>query len=125
VVTRRADHVALLTVTLGDGAHLRTRETLVLGRANECPGLLTTTLHVTRAGRPVLRQHLPVTTETLLGKRVLAAELSTSDTRAAASGEWWSRTTLAAGGTLTTALADDAVTAARHLDASAQRSRVG
>ena len=115
VITRRADHTSLLRVTLGDGAHLRTRETLVLGRTNERPGRLTTTLHVTRAGRPVLRQHLPVTTETLLGKRVLATELSTSDTRTAASGEWWSRTTLAAGGTLTTALADDAVTAARHL----------
>jgi urease accessory protein len=115
VVTRRADHISSLFVMLGDGAHLRTRETVVLGRAGERPGRLTTTLHVTRAGRPVLRQYLPVTAEALLGKRVLATELSTGDSRTAASGEWWSRTPLAAGGTLTTALADDAVTAARHL----------
>jgi len=115
VITERARHESLLTVSLGNGAHLRTRETLVLGRAGERPGELTTTLHVTRARRPVLRQTLQVTQEILMGKRVLATELSTSDTRDSASGEWWTRTTLAAGGTLTTALADDAVTALRQL----------
>lgn len=125
VVTRRADHTSVLRVTLGDGAHLRMRETLVLGRHNERPGHLTTAWHVTRAGRPVLRQELAVTPETLLGKRVLATELSTSDTREVASGDWWSRTRLAAGGTLTTALADDAVTAARLLTAGDQSARVG
>ena len=115
VITRRARHESVLTATLAAGAHLRTRETLVLGRANEPPGELTTTLHVTRAGRPVLRQRLSVTADVLMGKRVLATELSTSDTAETSSGEWWSRTRLAAGGTLTTALADDAVTALRHL----------
>jgi urease accessory protein len=115
VITRRARHESVLVAVLADGAHLHTRETLVLGRANEPPGELTTTLHVTRQGRPVLRQHLSVTTETLMGNRVLATELSTSDTRETASGEWWSRTQLAAGGTLTTALANDAVTASSLL----------
>ena len=115
VITERARHESLLTVTLAANAHLRTRETLVLGRAGERPGELTTTLHVTRGATPVLRQSLCVGAEVLMGKRVLAAELSTEDTRAPASGEWWTRTTLAAGGTLTTALADDAVTALRHL----------
>lgn len=126
VITRRARHESVLTVALAEGAHIHTRETLVLGRTNEPPGELTTTLHVTRAGCPVLRQHLVLTQETLLGKRVLATELSTADTRGPASGEWWSRTTLAAGGTLTTALADDAVTALRELTprADAARSRV-
>jgi urease accessory protein len=117
VITRRARHESVLTVTLAEGAHLRTRETLVLGRANETPGELTTTLHVTRDGRPVLRQQLTVTRETLMGKRVLATELSTGDTTETASGPWWSRTRLAAGGTLTTALADDVVTALRELGA--------
>jgi urease accessory protein len=115
VITRRARHESVLTAALADGAHLHARETLVLGRANERPGELTTTLHLTRAGRPVLRQALTVTTETLMGKRVLATELSTGDDRETASGEWWSRTRLAEGGTLTTALADDAVTALHQL----------
>lgn len=115
VITRRARHESVLTVALAEGAHLHTREVLVLGRANEPAGELTTALHVTRAGRPVLRQHLVVSRETLMGKRILATELSTGDTREPASGEWWSRTRLAAGGTLVTALADDAVTALREL----------
>lgn len=119
VVTRRARHESVLTVALGAGAHLTARETVVLGRAGEPGGALTTALHVTRCQRPVLRQELAVTTDMLLGKRVLATELSTSDTRDTASGEWWSRTRLAAGGTLTTALADDAVTASRELAAAA------
>lgn len=117
VITRRARHKSILTVTLASGARLRARETLVLGRANELPGELTTRLDVTREGRPVLRQQLTVTADVLMGKRVLATELSTGDTGDTASGEWWSRTRLAAGGTLTTALADDAVTALRHLAA--------
>lgn len=115
VITRRADHEARLTVTLAGDAHLSTRETLVLGRTGERPGRLTTSLHVTRDGHPVLRQDLDVTPAVTLGKRVLATELSTTDTRPRASGEWWTRTPLRAGGTLTTALADDAVTAARLL----------
>jgi urease accessory protein len=115
VVTRRARHESVLTVALGVDAHLRTRETVVLGRAGEPGGELTTALHVTRAGRPVLRQRLTVTTDVLLGRRVLATELSTGDDRETASGTWWSRTRLAEGGTLTTALADDTVTALHAL----------
>lgn len=113
VVTRRARHESLLTVALAAGAHLHTREVVVLGRAGEPAGELTTTLDVTRCGRPVLRQRTAVTTDVLLGRRVLATDLSTADTRETASGAWWSRTRLAAGGTLTTVLADDAVTALR------------
>jgi urease accessory protein len=125
VITRRARHESVLTAALGTNAQLHTRETLVLGRANEEPGELTTALHVTRCGRPVLRQELTVTREALMGKRVLATELFTANTQETASGEWWSRTRLAAGGTLTTALADDAVTALRHiLTARGWRSRV-
>lgn len=123
VVTARARHHATLTVTLAAGAHLRTREVLVLGRTGERPGSLTTRLDVTRAGHPLLRQTLTVgdpaldaSAAFLAGSRVLASELSTSDTRATGSGEWWSRTRLAEGGTLTTALADDAVTALARLD---------
>jgi urease accessory protein len=117
VVTRRARHESVLTVALGAGAHVRAREVVVLGRAGEAAGELTTASHITRCALPVLRQELRVTTDMLLGKRVLATELSTRDTGDTASGPWWSRTTLAAGGTLTTALADDAVTALRALAA--------
>jgi len=74
---------------------------------------------VTRDRRPVLRQQLVVTPEVLMGERVLATELSTSDDRDTESGTWWSRTRLAEGGTLTTSLADDAVTASRQLGAPA------
>lgn len=119
VVTRRARHESLVVVALAENAGLHTRETVVLGRVGEPAGELTTTLHVTRCGRPVLRQRTQVSREVLLGKRVLATELSTSDTQDTASGEWWARTRLAAGGTLTTVLADDALTASRELDAAA------
>lgn len=124
VITRRARHESILVATLAADAHLHTRETVVLGRANEPPGELTTALHITREGRPVLRQHLTVTSETLMGNRVLATELTTNDTRETASGEWWSRTQLAAGGTLTTALANDAVTALHLVRSLASHSRV-
>jgi urease accessory protein len=73
----------------------------------------------------VLRQTLAVTPEVLLGKRVLATEVSTADDRDTGSGPWWSRTRLAAGGTLTTALADDAVTAARLVAACSPRAGSG
>lgn len=119
VITRRARHVSVLVAELGQGAHLHTRETVVLGRDGEEPGELTTTMNLTRVRFPVVRQSLVVTPEVLLGKRVLATELSTSDERGTASGEWWSRTRLAAGGTLTTSLADDAVTASRQLGTAA------
>lgn len=130
VVTARANHEAVLVAELAQDARLRTREVLVLGRTGERPGTLTTSTTVTRAGRPVLRQHLLVgdpdldaSVAALAGKRVLATELRVDDTRLPpAGGDWWSRTRLAAGATLTTALGDDVVTALRHLDLSAEWS---
>ncbi|MGH3880524.1 MAG: urease accessory protein UreD [Actinophytocola sp.] len=130
VITARARHTAELHADLAADACLRVREVLVLGRTGERPGTLVTTTNVTRAGRPVLRQQLTVgdpaldaSTAHLAGKRVLATDLHLDDrTCEPASGEWWSRTSLAAGGTLTTALADDAVTALRHLDAARSAS---
>lgn len=128
VITARANHEATLHVTLAAGAVLRYREVLVLGRAGERPGRLTTTLHATRAGSPLLRQQLHVgdpahdaSFATLAGRRVLATELHLDDkTPPPTSGAWWSRTPLAAGGTLTTAMADDAVTAQRLLSTADQ-----
>ncbi len=124
VITSRARHAAELHADLAADACLHTREVLVLGRTGERPGVLTTSTSVTRGGRPVLRQQLAIgdpaldaSVAYLAGRRVLATDLQIGDgERPAAGGEWWSRTPLAAGGTLTTALADDAVTALRHLD---------
>jgi urease accessory protein len=123
VITARANHHAALHADLAANACLRAREILVLGRAGELPGRLTTTTATTRAGHPVLRQQLTIgdpeldaSVAHLAGKRVLATELRVDDSHPEpASGMWWSRTPLAAGGTLTTSLADDTVTALRHL----------
>jgi urease accessory protein len=124
VITARANHEAVLQATLGAGAVLHYREILVLGRTGERPGQLTTALHATREGRPLLRQQLTIGDQsiaTLAGHRVLATELHLDDTSPdPTSGEWWSRTPLAAGGTLTTALANDAVTAQRLLSTADQ-----
>ncbi|SFW62349.1 urease accessory protein UreD [Amycolatopsis australiensis] len=118
VVTARARHTAVFRAALASDAFLHTREVLVLGRAGERPGSLTTSLSVTRGSVPVLRQTLPIgsaldgSAAVLAGRRVLATDLVVGGPELpAASGEWWSRSPLAAGGTLTTSLAPDAVTA--------------
>ncbi|WP_370968918.1 urease accessory protein UreD [Amycolatopsis sp. cg9] len=123
VITARARHTAVFRGELASDAYLRTREVLVLGRAGEAPGSLTTTQSVTRGGVPVLRQTLSVgdagldaSLAVLAGRRVLATDLVVGGPdHPAASGEWWSRTPLAGGGTLTTSLAPDAVTALKAL----------
>jgi urease accessory protein len=124
VITSRARHTAVFRASLAPEAHLHTREVLVLGRAGERPGSLTTSFSVTRGPVPVLRQTLTVgdpaldsSLAVLAGRRVLATDLVVGGPDLpAASGEWWSRTPLAAGGTLTTSLAPDAVTALRPFD---------
>jgi urease accessory protein len=128
VVTARARHTAVFRASLAPDAYLHTREVLVLGRAGERPGTLTTSQQVTRGPLPVLRQTLTVGDSTLdaglahlAGRRVLATDLVIGGPDLpAASGEWWSRTPLAAGGTLTTSLAPDAVTALAALPAVAR-----
>lgn len=123
VVTSRARHAAVFRASLAADAYLHTREVLVLGRTGERPGSLTTSLDVTRESVPVLRQTLSIgsgldgSLAVLAGRRVLASDLVVGGPELpAASGEWWSRTPLAAGGTLTTSLAPDAVTALAPLE---------
>lgn len=126
VVTARARHTAVLRASLAVDAYLHTREVLVLGRAGERPGSLVTTQDVTRGEVPVLRQTLEIGDSTLdsslahlAGRRVLATDLVVGGPELpVASGEWWSRTPLAAGGTLTTSLAPDAVTALRPFESA-------
>ncbi len=123
VITARARHAAVFRASLASDAYLHTREVLVLGRAGERPGSLTTSLDVTRDSVPVLRQTLSIgsgldgSLAVLAGRRVLASDLVVGGPDLpAASGEWWSRTPLAAGGVLTTSLAPDAVTAMAPLE---------
>jgi urease accessory protein len=124
VVTARSRHQAVLSAELAGDARLRVREVLVLGRAGERPGRLTTSQHVVRDGVPLLRQTLELGDPTLnasaaylSGHRVLATEFLAlgEDPPEAAGGDRWSLTPLAAGGCLATALADDAVTAEHNL----------
>jgi len=124
VITGRARHESHLHAELAAGATLRCREVLVLGRAGERPGRLSSAVHVVREGRPLLRQRLEIgdpaldhSTAYLAGRRVLGTEIVIDDgDPVAAGGDWWSRTPLAGGGSLVTALAEDAVTAIRWLD---------
>jgi urease accessory protein len=126
VITARARHTAVFRAALESDAYLHTREVLVLGRAGERPGSLTTSSHITRGSVPVLRQTLSIGDSTsdeslavLAGRRVLATDLVVGGPELpAASGEWWSRSPLAAGGTLTTSLAPDAVAALKGLSES-------
>ncbi|UOX88117.1 urease accessory protein UreD [Amycolatopsis sp. FBCC-B4732] len=125
VITARARHTAVFRAEVAPDAYLHTREVLVLGRAGESPGSLTTSSSVMRGSVPVLRQTLPIgsaldgSLAVLAGRRVLATDLVVGGADLpAASGEWWSRTPLAAGGTLTTSLAPDAVTALRPFASS-------
>jgi urease accessory protein len=127
VITRRARHESHLDAALAPGAVLCCREVLVLGRAGEPPGCLRTTVHIVRDGHPLLRQQLTIgdpaldaSPAHLNGHRVLATEIRVDDRPSpAAGGDWWFRTPLPAGGSLTTALADDAVTALRGLELAA------
>ncbi|WAL66319.1 urease accessory protein UreD [Amycolatopsis cynarae] len=123
VITARAEHTAELDVVMAGDARLRTREVLVLGRAGERPGRLRTSQRVVRDGVPLLHQTLDIgkldaSTAYLAGRRVLATEVLVwgEDPAEPAGGDWWSITPLAAGGSLLTALAHDAVTAAGDLE---------
>lgn len=125
VITARARHTAELVASLAPDARLRAREVLVLGRSGESPGRLRTTQRIVRAGVPLLHQTLSIgdpavdrSLAHLAGRRVLATELLVwgDDGKEPVSGDWWSLTPLAAGGSLITSLATDAIVAERDLD---------
>ncbi|HEX6343988.1 urease accessory protein UreD [Umezawaea sp.] len=127
VVTQRARHEAELVVELAGSALLRTREVLVLGRAGERPGSLTSSVRVRRDGGPLLAQSLRIgeaeldaSAAHLAGSRVVGTEVLCwgEDPTDAISHDWWSLVPLARGGSLVTSLASDAVTAQARLDAA-------
>lgn len=124
VVTRRADHTALLHVTLGAGARLRAREVLVAGRSAEVAGRYRGLARVVDGTGPLLVQSqelgdpaLHGSAAHLAGRRVLGTEVLVwgDDPAEAVAGDWWSLTPLARRGSLATAVATDAVTAVREL----------
>ncbi|WP_209623744.1 urease accessory protein UreD [Saccharothrix coeruleofusca] len=128
VVTARARHEAVFEAELAGDARLRAREVLVLGRVGERPGHLVSTLSVRRGG-PLLRQSVSVgapevdsSPACLAGRRVLGAEVLCwgHDPAEPVSRPWWSLVPLARGGSLATALADDAVTVGHALDRARQ-----
>ncbi|MET0236027.1 MAG: urease accessory protein UreD [Kibdelosporangium sp.] len=122
IITQRARHEAVFTAAVDDTARLAVREVLVLGRDGEPHGRLTTETVVRRGGRPLLNQRLDIgelstSPAVLAGRRVLATDLRVGydDPPRAVAGDWCSLVPLAAGGSLATALARDAVTAGRML----------
>jgi urease accessory protein len=123
IVTQRAHHEAEFHASLACDATLVAREVLVLGRTGELPGRLCTSTVVRRDGRPLLNQRLEIgalhtSPAVLAGRRVLATELRVGkeDPPEPVAFDWCSLVPLAAGGSLATALAHDAVTAQRLLD---------
>ncbi|GAA1693717.1 urease accessory protein UreD [Fodinicola feengrottensis] len=122
VVTARAHHQAEVVADLAGDARLRLADTVVLGRAGEASGRLDTSLRVRRDGQPMLHQEialgdpvLDASVAVVAGRRVLVTEFrcGENDPVEAVSGDWWSLVPLAAGGSLLTVLAPDAITAAR------------
>ncbi|ASU77777.1 urease accessory protein [Actinopolyspora erythraea] len=124
VVTARAEHRAELAVRLARSARACCRETLVLGRSGESPGGLVTRTSLEREGKPLLRhtfepggERLRASHGHLGGARVLANEVVAwgRDPERPHSEPDWALLPLAGGGSLTTVLAPDAVTARRRL----------
>jgi urease accessory protein len=60
VATSGCRHSQLAWLDVHDGGSLRWRELLVLGRHDEAPGSLRSTLRVDHAGRPLLRHELTI-----------------------------------------------------------------
>jgi urease accessory protein len=122
IVTQRARHEAVFTALVDGSARLTAREVLVLGRDQEPHGQLTAETVVRRGGRPLLNQRLDIgelsaSPAVLAGRRVLATDLRVGyeEPPGPVAEDWCSLVPLAAGGSLATALAHDAVTAQRML----------
>jgi urease accessory protein len=152
VVADGARHATDLRVILADGARLLLREELILGRHGERGGRFRAALHVTYAGRPLLRQSLEVSGDdgpceaaaatrgpavlsghraagTLLHVDPVITQVTAATYATTAAGvstdppiSSWAAVMPLAGGpaTLTTALADDAVTLRQHLSRTGQ-----
>lgn len=131
VVTARARHEAVLSVSLAGTAVLHARDVLVLGRSGEQAGHLASTVRASRDGKPLLHQRVVIgdpgvdaSPAGLAGKRVMGSHVALDNGNpAVVSGDWWSLVPLARGGSLATVLADDVVTATRQLTDLNRRTR--
>ncbi len=142
VVTGRAHHETVLDVVLAPTAALRARDLLVAGRTGERPGRCRGTVRVTECsaggngaapGRPLLVQTqeigdplLDASPAHLAGHRVLGTEVLVGPAREqvpATCGDGWSLSPLPGRGALATAVAHDAVTAARRLAEAVRAAR--
>jgi urease accessory protein len=73
VATSGCHHAQLARIDVHDGGSLWWRELLVLGRYDEAPGWLRTSLRVDLAGRPLLRHQLTIGAEGWDGPAVLGS----------------------------------------------------
>jgi urease accessory protein len=137
VVSAGARHATVIQATLAEGASLRLRDEVLLGRHGEAGGDSRTELRVTYAGRPLVRQSLEVSgadpadrgPAVLAGHRGVGTLLLAGPAVDACPGAGGDPATgtdpptvavmpLAGPGILVTALADDAVTLRRRLSAT-------
>jgi urease accessory protein len=136
VVSSGARHATIIDVALAEGAFLYLRDELILGRHGEPGGSSRTSLRVTYAGRPLLRQALEVkgADQASLGPAILAGHravgaalwvdpaigIGSRAVPALGGGGWGvcpavAVMPLAGPGILVTALAHDAVTLRKRL----------
>ncbi|QFG20207.1 urease accessory protein UreD [Actinomadura sp. WMMB 499] len=132
IATAGCRHRAVTDVALADGATLRLREELVLGRHGEPPGRYAGRIDVTVAGRPLLRQELRLPDRVLhTGGAVLGDARCTGNVLLAGPGlaaepyaaDGLAVMPLAGPGVLVTALAPDSATLRRRLDHGECRAR--
>ncbi|ROO83706.1 urease accessory protein [Actinocorallia herbida] len=119
VAVRGCLHRAVTNVELGPAATLRWLEELVLGRHNEEPGVHTSRIDITRAGRPVLRHELRADTTSrsraILGASRAVGSLIRTEGAASHTEPGLAVLPLASGGTLANAHAPDSATLRRLL----------
>src|SRR5690606_38262118 len=124
IVTAGARHRAVTEIVLAEGAALRWREELVLGRHGERPGRCTARADVTLGGRPLLRHELRLADDVahvsgavLDGARCTGSVLlaGPGPAREPYAAEGLAVMPLAGPGVLVTALASDSATLRRRL----------
>jgi urease accessory protein len=125
IVTAGAQVEIDVDLDLAEDARVDWREMVVFGRSNEAGGSVALRWRVERAGRPLLVQHIDLTDDTLRhwggmlgGQRVILTVLRAGpdlDDRTVVLSEYAVTQTVAAGATLSTVLAPNALEANRRM----------
>ncbi|GAA2458751.1 hypothetical protein GCM10010191_93480 [Actinomadura vinacea] len=117
-------HRAVARIALAEGATLRWREELILGRYGERPGRHTSRFDVTVGGAPLLRHELRLDDPAVRASRAVLGEAGAAGsvllagpelTGSPRTGEGWAVLPLAGAGVLVTALAPDSAALRRRL----------